>query len=357
MRSLVEAVLQASPGNEYLLIVTPGTEHLLPHPGECRLFFARSPYYSVSEQFEIPQVLEREKVEVLHAPHFVVPLWKKCPTLVTIHDTIHLIYPQDLPSMLGRTYARIMMNAAVRIADEVITVSHHAKSEIVRFLQVPASKVTVIPSGVSSDFARTASPQQKAAIREKFGICGDYVLYTGIYKERKNHVGLFRAFAVLLRRHPHLSLVIAGPLAEGEASLRQQAAELGIADHVRFTGFVSDEDLPILYAGAAVYACPSLYEGFGFTVLEAMACGVPVVANNATSLPEVCGDAAILSDATQPEKFAEAMEMALEPGALRDSMIDRGLENVKRYSWRKAADEVVQVYARLCKHPRLQLTQ
>jgi len=347
MKSLVESVAQAAPTDDYFLIVAPGTESLLPDAPGAERVFAGSPYYSVGEQIELPRLIERYGIDLLHAPHFVVPVRKKCRTVVTIHDTIHLIYPQDLPSFTGRVYARLMMMTAVRVADRVITDSNHAKFEIVRLLGVPAEKVRVIFPGVNCEFTPNSDFSSVDAVRQDFDIRGDYILFTGIYKQRKNHIGLLRAFALLRRQRQNLQLVIAGPLSEGEAILKKCAADLGIGDDIRLTGFVPAKQLPALYSGASVYACPSLYEGFGFTVLEAMASGVPVVAHNATSLPEVCGDAALLSDATEPEKFAAALELALEPGTLRDSLIEHGFENVKRFSWEKCSTEVIRLYNEL----------
>jgi len=267
---------------------------------------------------------------------------------VTIHDTIHLIYPQDLPSFTGRVYARLMMMTAVRVADRIIALSGHAKSEIVRLLGAREAKIQVVPHpGVSPEFFVSHDKVTLAETRAKFGILGRYILYTGIFRERKNHIGLLRSFALLRQKQKDVQLVIAGPLDKGEAILKGMAAKFGIADQVVLTRFVSNEELPALYFGASVYACPSLYEGFGLTVLEAMACGVPVVAHTGTSLPEICGDAALLSDATQAEKFAAALEMALEPGMMRDSLIERGFQNVKRYSRDKCSTEVIRLYNEL----------
>ena len=348
MKSLVESVAQAAPTDDYFLIVAPGTESLLPDAPGAERVFAGSPYYSVGEQIELPRLIERYGIDLLHAPHFVVPVRKKCRTVVTIHDTIHLIYPQDLPSFTGRVYARLMMMTAVRVADRIIALSGHAKSEIVRLLGAREAKIQVVPHpGVSPEFFVRHDKVTLAETRAKFGISGRYILYTGIFRERKNHIGLLRSFALLRQKQKDVQLVIAGPLDKGEAILKGMAAKFGIADQVVLTRFVSNEELPALYFGASVYACPSLYEGFGLTVLEAMACGVPVVAHTGTSLPEICGDAALLSDATQAEKFAAALEMALEPGMMRDSLIERGFQNVKRYSRDKCSTEVIRLYNEL----------
>src|SRR5271165_1099406 len=166
MKSLVESVTQAAPADDYFLIVAPGTEGLLPDASGAERLFADSPYYSIGEQIELPRLIERHGIDLLHAPHFVVPLRKKCPTVVTVHDTIHLTYPQDLPSFTGRVYARLMMMAAVKVADQIITDSHHAKSEIVRLLGVSADRVRVIYPGVNREFVPNRDPSAVDTVRQ-----------------------------------------------------------------------------------------------------------------------------------------------------------------------------------------------
>jgi glycosyltransferase involved in cell wall biosynthesis len=170
------------------------------------------------------------------------------------------------------------------------------------------------------------------------------VLYTGIYRLRKNHATLLRAFRVFLDSGGRGQLVLAGPLAEGELVLRRIAAEVGIEESVVFPGFVLDEDLAALYSAARVYACPSLYEGFGFTVLEAMACGTPVVCSRMTSLLEAAGSAALYTDVQDPRRFAEALLLAFNNEDERHGLIDEGKEHAKSFSWEHTAALTLEVY-------------
>jgi glycosyltransferase involved in cell wall biosynthesis len=155
-----------------------------------------------------------------------------------------------------------------------------------------------------------------------------------------------RAFQLFGQQGQNAELVIAGPTAEGEQELKRLASELGVAAKVKFTGFVDDADLPALYSGARLYACASLYEGFGFTILEAMACGVPVVSSQATSLPEVAGDAALLADASNPEEFSQALVAAFSQDGLRADLIEKGFRNCQRFHWQEAARQTRAVYAK-----------
>jgi glycosyltransferase involved in cell wall biosynthesis len=347
MRGLVKAMVGLAPEHEYLVIMAPGTHHLLDADPSVRRINARSGYYSISEQLELPALLRKHNVDILHAPHFVVPAHKACATVVTIHDAIHLVYPQDIGSRVGRVYASWMMRLAASVADRIVTVSEFSKTDLIRFLGAVPEKITVIAAFLEEGMVGVQDRVAIEAIRKRYGIRREYILYAGIYKKRKNHVGLLTAFAELTRQGLDLDLVISGPIAEGKSELTKISHHLGIADRVLFPGFIPEQDMPGLYSGAAVYACPSLYEGFGFTPLEAMSCGVPVVCHNGTSLPEVCGNAALFSDAQRPEMFAHALRQALEDSELRARMIKLGYENARRFSPARSAGATMDLYLEL----------
>src|SRR5579871_2414197 len=279
MKCLAESITTQAPEHEYLLILPSQSEHLAHAPNAQKLCTPLK-YYSFREQFELPQILSRHRVDLLHSPHFLLPLIRPCPAVATIHDVIYLACPEDLPSFAGRLYYRAMMNACSRMATCLITDSKHSKDEIVRYLHVDLAKIEVVYPAVDPFFKSPADPEQISSVRSRFGIDRDYLLSVGIYKPRKNHARLLKAFQLLHKSGIYSQLVVAGPLEQGEPILRGLAQELGIAEHVIFTGFVNDTDLRALYSGARVYVCPSLYEGFGFTVLEAMASGTPVVCSS-----------------------------------------------------------------------------
>jgi glycosyltransferase involved in cell wall biosynthesis len=348
MKCITEAVLARAPEHEYLLILPPDGLELIAFQERVERVCSRSPYYSLREQAELPRLLRRHRVDLLHAPHFNIPLVRPCPTVVTIHDVIYLACKHDLPSRLGRLYYHAMMAASVRLADRVITVSEFSRREIVRYLKADADKIDVVHSGVDPALHRVTDIEHMRSVRFRYGI-GDanYVLYAGIYKPRKNHAALLRAFHEFLKNGEIATLVIAGPIGEGETELRRLARDLGIAARVVFTGFVPDSDLQCLYSGANVYACPSLYEGFGFTVLEAMACAVPVVCSAETSLPEVAGDAALYADPGNPSEFAAALRLAFCDGGLRRRLIEKGIHNRRRFDWQRAAEATLDVYRRV----------
>ena len=345
MKCLIEAILAQEPHGDYLLILPPGGEDMI-EAGSSRaeIITPKLKYYSIREQIQLPRILREYKVDLLHAPHFMLPLVRPCPSVVTIHDVIGLVWKEDLQSRIGRVYYRWMISAAVRLADRIITDSKFSKDDIVRCLGVDREKVKVIYPGISPDFQRVTDHIQLENIRTKYRIENEYIVYAGIYKPRKNHAALLRAFQRFLSSDGHANLVLVGPLKEGEQELRRLADELGISKKVIFAGFVNDSELRALYSAAKVYACPSLYEGFGFTVLEAMACGIPVVSAGETSLPEVAGDGALYANPGNPEEFAQALHDVFTNASLRSGLIEKGRKNLLRFSWANTARETLGVY-------------
>jgi glycosyltransferase involved in cell wall biosynthesis len=348
MKCLVEAVVESAPEHQYLLILPPGEEDAVVCRGDgVERLTPPMKYYSLREQIDLPRILRKHQADLLHSPHFNLPLVRVCPYVVTIHDVIYLACREDLPSQLGRLYYRAMMGAAVKRADRIITDSEYSKRDLQRFFRVEEDRMDVIYPGVDQTIRKTVESVKKREVQDRYGIVSSYLIYTGIYKLRKNHAGLLKSFKVFLEKGGDAQLVIAGPMADGEATLRKIATDLGIAERVIFTGFVPDGDLPALYSGAQVYACPSLYEGFGFTVLEAMACGVPVVCSKETSLPEVAGAAALYADARNPQEFGNALYQAYRDQGLRAMLVSKGTSNVQRFQWRRAAEQTLAVYEKV----------
>jgi len=241
-------------------------------------------------------------------------------------------------------YYRAMMHASGRLATKIITDSVFSKNEIVRYLGVDPDKIAVIYPAVDAGFGSISDPDLINATLSKYKINRDFIFYTGICKPRKNHPGLIRAFKCFLDRGGDAQLVIAGPLHNGERYLRMIAEHLGVLDRVIFTGFIDDDELCALYTAARVYACPSLYEGFGFTVLEAMACGTPVVCSDAASLPEVAGNGALYANANDPEVFGEALYRVCTDQVIHEDLIERARKNLRRFSWGQGANSCLQIY-------------
>lgn len=345
MQCLVEAVLAEESEHEFLLVLPPDAQQMISCNGRtAEKLSCAVKYYSTREQIELPRILRAHRIDLLHSPHFMLPLLSSCPAVVTIHDVIYLACKEDLPSWMGRMYYQAMIMASSRRARRILTISEFSKADIVRYLNVNPEKIEVTYPAISPIFRPIRDKSQIKTVLAKYGITDEYILYAGIYKPRKNHAGLLHAFEKLHAKGVNARLVIAGALNEGESRLRKLAQELGIGEQVIFTGVVDDLELATLYSAARIYACPSLYEGFGFTVLEAMACGAPVVCSPETSLPEVAGNAALYADPRDPEKFAEALARMFTDENLRGDLIARGFKNCERFSWKRAAAQTIAVY-------------
>jgi glycosyltransferase involved in cell wall biosynthesis len=297
----------------------------------------RSTPYSVGEQIHIPMTLRREHVDLFHEPHYVLPPLIHCRSVVTIHDCIHLMFPQYLPNRLAYAYARGAIWAAVRRSDRILTVSETSKSDILRRFNVPADKITVVYNAIDDRLRVPPTEDEVARVRERYQLDDPFVLYVGNIKPHKNLERLIDAFDRLRRSGlDHLKLLILGDEITKHQGLRRAVHQHKLHKHVRFLGFVPIETLAVLYRLAAVFVFPSLYEGFGLPPLEAMACGTPVVTSNASSMPEIVGEAAFLVDPYDVDSIADGMRQVLTRPDLRATLVERGFERAKMYSWEQS---------------------
>jgi glycosyltransferase involved in cell wall biosynthesis len=291
----------------------------------------------------MPIELLRHPVDLLHTQNWAPP-WLPCPLVVTTHDVVWQSHPEMFPPGLG-TRVRMLARRTSQRAQRVITSSHYSASDIMQQHGISAEKMRVIHLPVDPRMQRVEDPTQIASVCQRYQIDRPYILYVGSIEPRKNIGQLIRAFAQVRRTYnvPH-QLVIAGkPLYLYEHDLALPA-QLGIAGDVRFTGQVRDTDLPALYSGASLFATLPLYEGFGLPPLEAMACGVPVLAANTTSLPEALGDGALLVDPRRLELVAPLMAQMLLNSALQGEMRARGERWVRQFEPVRLARQVAAVY-------------
>lgn len=274
--------------------------------------------------------------DVLFVPAHVLPLVHP-RAVATIHDLGYRHFP-DAHTWKARLYLEWGTRHNARASRLVIADSRATRDDLMRFYGVPEDKIRVAYPGVRPDLAPVREPERVTAVLARCGITAPYTLYVGTLQPRKNLLRLIDAFAQV--PDPYI-LVLAGKKGWLYADILRRADSLGIGHRVVFPGYVPDEDLPALLSGARLFAFPSLYEGFGLPVLEAMACGVPVVCSNASSLPEVVGDAALLVPPTDTEALAAAMNRALTDDDLRHGLIERGLEQARRFTWRRCAEQIL----------------
>jgi len=301
--------------------------------------------YSIAEQFRIPICLAREGVRLVHEPHYVLPPATRCRSVVTIHDCIHLMFPQYLPSRLAYVYAKASMWSATRQADRILTVSEASKRDILKFFDVPPERVSVIHNAIDDRFLGPADTARMDLVRQRYQLDHPFVLYVGNIKPHKNVERLIDAFGRALDAGPDdLKLIIIGDELSKYPALRHAVHRHRLDKRVRFLGFQPYETLTAFYRLARVFAFPSLYEGFGLPPLEAMACGTPVVTSNVSSLPEVAGGAALLVDPYDTDAIADGIRRAVNDESLRKDLIARGLARAHEFSWAQSVAKIHNIY-------------
>lgn len=294
----------------------------------------------------LPRRIKELKIDVFHEPTFISPFFKQCPTVITVLDLAYRFLP-DCYTLRNRLYLDKLMKHSIDTSDAVIAISENTKRDILLNFKIPENKVKVVYLAVDETFCPVDNSKKEEILRvkSKYNITGDFIFTVSLISPRKNLVTLIKAFALLKQKGKigH-SLVIAGKKGWLFNEVFEAAASCGYEKDIIFCDFVPQDDLVMLYNAADVFVYPSLYEGFGLPLLEAMACQCPVVASNNSSIPEVCSDAAVLVDPYDAAGFSDAIYRIISDRPLKDSLIKKGRERVANFSWKKAAQETVKVY-------------
>ena len=334
---LVKNLGELDTKNEYVVFLRQKDFDNFKKPaGNFTAKVADYPHYSFSEQISFGRQINKEKVDLMLFPHFNVPLFYQGKFLVTIHDlTIHF-YPGKKSNFLKFwLYKKIIKHAASK-ATHVFSVSENTKKDIVEILKISPEKISVVGNGISSSFTKV---ENLDGFREKYGLPEKYFLYTGVFRDHKNILGLVHAFNIFVRENKNTNLVLSGPIDDIYVpEIKELIAKLGLEDRIMFTGFFPEKDFGKLFSAASAFVFPSFYEGFGVPPLAAMACEVPVICSNSSSLPEVCGDAALFFDPKNTEEMAEKMDEVLND-KVRVRLIQRGKDQMQKFSWLGVAEK------------------
>ena len=280
--------------------------------------------------------------DVLFVPSHVMPLICAVPAVVTVHDLGYLHYP-EAHRPFERWYLDWTTRRHARLAAAIIADSQGTRGDLVDLYRTDPKRIFVVYPGRDDSIGREEDPSAIRAVKARYGIRGDYLLYLGTLQPRKNLVRLVEAFARLQPRPATLQLVLAGQKGWLYDELFARVESLGLGNHVVFTGYVAEDDKAALLSGALALVYPSLYEGFGMPVLEAMACGTPVLTSNVSSLPEVAGDAALLVDPLDINAIATGISRLITDADLRKALVEKGHAQVRRFSWTNAGREILQV--------------
>jgi glycosyltransferase involved in cell wall biosynthesis len=279
---------------------------------------------------------------VLFVPAHVLPLFCPVPALVTVHDLGYRYYP-EAHRPFDRWYLDWTTRRHTRQARQIVADSQATKVDLVKFYGADSKRISVVYLGRDETLAPVTDAQLIAATKAKYNITGDYLFYLGTLQPRKNLLRLVEAFnlAIKTSAQNNLRLVIGGRPGWLTADLFTLVERLGLTRQVLFPGYIADADKPALLSGALAYVFPSLYEGFGLPVLEAMACGTPVLTSNCSSLPEVAGDAALLVDPHQTAEITQGLIQLMTNPELRSLLAQRGHQQVQKFSWATAAEQVL----------------
>lgn len=332
VKNLIDALKKVDPKNQYILI----------SPNTSKDF--STPKRFIWDQFRFPKEAKKSKIDILHQPCFSAPIFFKGKIIVTVHDLISMHFPKNLP-FASRFYYSRWMPFSYRKADKIIAISENTKKDIIDLLKIPENKIRVIHSAVGNEFMPVKDMKKIQDIKKRYSTGKKFILDVGTLEPRKNYAFLIKAYhlAILKEKLPH-NLVLTGKKGWYYEGLFKLVKDLKLEKRVVFSGYVPEKDLPLLYSAADLFVFPSLYEGFGFPPLEAMACGTPVIASNTSSIPEVVGSAGILLPPKDEKRWAkEIIKISLDK-RLAQNLSKKGSEQAKKFSWEKTAAKTIEVY-------------
>jgi glycosyltransferase involved in cell wall biosynthesis len=351
-RGLLRGLMRIDNENEYFCLLNEADQWAplaAPdnfHPIVVRADYERHPAGDLWEHFALPRLLKRQQADLFHGPAFSIPWRAKCKSLVTIHDLVAFLHPHTHPARFS-CYLRWVTRGALRHAAGVAVDAEATRRDLTEQLSVDPKRVRVIPGGVDEEFQPPPPKEVERWLAER-ELARGYILFVGAVEPRKNLPTLLRAYQRLIGDgQADCQLVIVGRWGWGSEEARTLLENLPAKERVVQVGYAPRRELPLYYASAAALAFPSLYEGFGLPLLEAMACGAPVVAADSSSLPEVVGDAGLLCPPTAEAAWAQALARVLNDSRLATDLAAKGRARAAQFSWERTARETLAFYQAL----------
>jgi len=337
--------------NSYFLVGhSRDAADLGPLPPNFSFILAPTQQSSFWNEVVLPFLLRKNRIQILHTPHYDPPFFLPCKSIITIHDCVHILFPS---SKDGYGRAKKATRRAVKRSCHIFTVSEATQRDLIRLFALPEEKISVVYNAIDERAVLTNNLEEQKKVLERYQVHDPFLLYAGNIKPHKNLERLIEAFSVLKgelkedERWKNLKLVIIGDELSKSQILRRTVMRSGVQHDVRFFGFVPYETLRVFYKSAEVFVFPSLYEGFGLPPLEAMSNGTPVLTSNVSSLPEVLEDAALFVNPENVFEICKGIKHLLFDAPLRAELVEKGLEQSRKYSWSKCAKLVLETYRRI----------
>ncbi len=319
-----------------VLITTP--------PGANRKSLWQKPFSPFWLNFILPQYLKRDRIDLFHSPNHLLPLFYQGKTIVTVHDLIPFIFPQVYGFWYPR-YFRLLLPITLRRADAIVTPSQTTKNDLLSLFPIKEAKIKVVYNGIDEMFKVIEEQELLEKMRKKLSLPKRFILFVGTVEYRKNLLPLVRAFQKLVRiKGIGHKLVIVGKLGIGSDEILRVVSELGVKEEVMFLNYLPAEDLPFVYNLADLFVYPSIYEGFGLPVIEAMACGVPVITSDCSALKEIAQGASLLIDPKDADDLGKKILLLLENEDLRKELKVKGLSRANAFSWKRTAERLLSLY-------------
>ncbi|MBD3359846.1 MAG: glycosyltransferase [Candidatus Buchananbacteria bacterium] len=350
IKNITEQIFALDKNNDYYLFLLEPifSQYQRPHD-KIHKIKVNSNWYSYAEQTKFLNKLNQYKLDLMHFPHFNAPIFYNRKRIHTIHD----ITPKFFPGHKQKTWWRklaynLTIKTSFKKSAKIITISNNTKKDLIDYFQVPENKITVTYLGIEKQFKLIKNYDKIKELKAKYGITKPYLFFISAWRNHKNFEGLIKAFELLKTEHKlDYQLVLGGAADSYYPKINQTIDQSKFKNDIITPGFITDKELPLFYNAAELFVLPSFYEGFGIIGLEAMACGTPVVSSKSTCLPEIMGDAAIYFQPENNKEMAEKIYQALSDENLKNQLIARGFEQIKKYSWQKCGQATLNIYKQL----------
>ncbi len=347
---LLKALSRLDKDNEYFVYVNEGDDPCFQSSENFHVIVHKAPY-PIWEQVWLPKQAKADHLDILHCTSNTAPLRVSVPLIVTLHDVIYLeknplFAPGYTPyQRFGNLYRRFVVKSAVPLANRVLTVSNYEVQNVLRFLPQIKDRLFVLYNGVGAHFKKVTDPSEIEHTRMKYHLPEKFVMFLGNTDPKKNTENTLKAYAILAKKTEFRFKLLLGDLdKQFVKNILDRNGLSDLFDHIYFTGYIRNTDLPAIISQAEAFMYPSLRESFGIPIIEAMACGTPVITSNVTSMPEVAGNAALLVNPENPGEIADAVMRILNDTSLRMLYIERGIERARAFNWENSATQLMKHY-------------